>query len=370
MMRRLSYALMGISLLCSNGMQALVPAASAQQCPETSAADEAAIRAQALQADAFRRAHHFSDGSGVTVAVIDTGVEAHPRLLLHEDNEGGDCQAHGTIVAGIIGARDQGDGVIGVAPGARILGIRQEQDDHEDNEGSTGNLATLVDAMNRAIDHDVHVINISLAACVPANADLDITPLEQALDRAEEKGIVVVAAAGNAGGNCDEQARVLPASLPTVLSVGATQGPRQLANYSMPSPGPKLSAPGHVAAGLDPRSDGLAGALRSHQNEAPFEGTSFAAPVVSGTVALLRQRHPEATPAAIRQLLWHSVDPNTGVLHPETTISFEHTVAMHHQPQVQADTPIISPARGHLLWVLLGCGVVLLGCVSLGRRYA
>ncbi|AZA12054.1 S8 family serine peptidase [Corynebacterium gerontici] len=361
-------ALTALTLMFAGGTQILAPSAVAQQCPATLGASDAAIRAQAMQADTYRPAHRFADGAGVTVAVIDTGVEPHPRLLLHEDNEAGDCQAHGTIVAGIIGARDQGDGVVGVAPGARILGIRQHNEGQDQQDDTTGSLSTLVDAIQRAIDHKVDVINISLAACVPADAELDLTPLEQVLARAEAEGVVVVAAAGNAGGTCDAQAKVLPAAMPTVLGVGALVNPRQLADYSMPALGEKLSAPGHVAAALNPRGPGLVGGLDQHHNVEAFEGTSFAAPVVSGTVALLRQRYPEATPGEIRELLWNSVDPNTGTIHPDTAISFQHTAATHREAHIQADRPHGSPARGHLLWVLLGSGAILLSCVIFGPR--
>ncbi len=342
----------------------LVGVAQGAECPGTVPADSHQVASQALSSDAYRHAHRFADGTGVTVAVIDTGVEAHPRLKLHPDNEAGDCQAHGTIVAGVIAAHDNGDGVVGVAPGAEILGIRQAGDQRR--EDTAGTIATLVEAIDTAIERDVDVINISVVACVPQDQSLEHTPLDQVIKKAEARGIVMVAAAGNLGGPCTEHSQALPAAHPLVVGVGATSDERTLAAYSMPVQGGALSAPGQVLAAIDPRSSGLASATTSYNSTAAFEGTSFAAPLISGTFALLRQRYPEASPAALRAMLYHSVDPNTGVVDPLRSLTFRHEPAQQHQIHLAARSPVVTQGWNKLLLLLLGFG--LLGIVLVALR--
>ena len=125
-----------------------------------------------------------------------------------------DCDGHGTVVAGIIGAEPDSDGsrFSGVAPDATIIGIRQSSNKFrasDDPSGSGfGDVDTLAMAVRTAADMGATVINVSSVACLPTDAGLDDRPLGAALAYAVDvKNVVVVAAAGNVGGagQCPEQ---------------------------------------------------------------------------------------------------------------------------------------------------------------------
>lgn len=164
-------------------------------------------------------AWQFSRGAGQKVAVIDTGVNRHPRLPALQaggDYVSGtdgtvDCDGHGTLVAGIIAARPSPDDAFaGVAPEAEILTIRQLSLAFEakDRRGSQekpgaiasagyGNVLTLAAAVVRAVDMGATVINISEVACAAAGVDTVDEPLGAAVKYAYDRNVVVVAAAGN-----------------------------------------------------------------------------------------------------------------------------------------------------------------------------
>ncbi|WP_460490916.1 S8 family serine peptidase, partial [Corynebacterium nasicanis] len=159
-------------------------------------------------------------GEGVRVAVIDTGVAPHPELGHVEaladlvspaaPDPLLDCDGHGTVVAGVIR---------GIAPGAQILSVRQSSGHYRDTAGGT--LATLTEGIHRALDAGARVINISVVSCLDASLLLDARPLHDALHRAEAEGVIVIAAAGNVGGQCQPGMAVYPAGEETVLSVAA-----------------------------------------------------------------------------------------------------------------------------------------------------
>lgn len=173
-------------------------------------------------------AWQFSRGSGQKVAVVDTGVNPHPRLpalepggdFVSDSNGTVDCDGHGTFVAGIIAARPSpDDAFVGVAPEAEILAIRQlslayEPKDRDRREvpgaiSSTGygTVLTLAAAVVRAVDRGATVINISEVACSPAGVAPVDGALGAAVKFAYDRNVVVVAAAGNIqnGGTCGAQ---------------------------------------------------------------------------------------------------------------------------------------------------------------------
>jgi membrane-anchored mycosin MYCP len=268
----------------------------------------------------FTDAWRFTRGAGQTVAVIDTGVSRHPRLagrlvdggdFVADDTGLRDCDGHGTLVAGIIAASsDPATGFVGVAPDARVLSIRQSSATVSTTapDGSTssggGNVDTLAEAILRAVRLGAGVINISEAACVPeAEAARGLAGLRAAVRAAVDADVVVVAAAGNAGtGACTQGPAgessgqvVAPAWFgDDVLSVGYTRRDGLPAPQSLRGPWVSLAAPGSEIVSLDPAGPGVVdtvapiGAGRS----VPIEGTSFAAPYVSGVVALVRARYP------------------------------------------------------------------------------
>lgn len=265
--------------------------------------------------------HRIARGEGVRVAVIDTGVAPHPSLGHVEPvadlvspwapDPWFDCDGHGTVVAGVI--RE-------VAPGAEILSIRQSSGHYRDSAGGT--LDTLTQAVHAALDAGAGVINISVVSCLDPAVLLDAAPLHHALQRAEEDGVVVVAAAGNAGGQCQPGMVVHPAHEETVLAVGAVHpgDPHALAGYVLP--GGQVAAAGRVPVGLSPAGHGHAtGTVNAQGQEASFEGTSFAAPVVSGVAALLRERHPFDSAADLRHRIVEAAEPGHGVVDTHTTVT-------------------------------------------------
>jgi membrane-anchored mycosin MYCP len=277
----------------------------------------------------FADLSRFATGKGQTVAVIDTGVSPHQYLgkrlvgggdyVLAADQGLKDCDGHGTEVAGIIAAnpKDEGIGFRGIAPDAKIMSIRQSSanytfDDPNQQGGANqaGNLGTLAQAIVRAADSGATVINMSVDSCRPTKAG-PITDPEKQVQSAlryavEEQDVVAVASAGNLNENsCNEQNSADPKN-PTyivtppwfsdyVISVAAMTEAGEAAEFSIQGPWVSVAAPGTEIISLDPANPGgLANqTINSQGQESPIQGTSFAAPYVSGLVALVRQRFPD-----------------------------------------------------------------------------
>ncbi|MEU1985367.1 type VII secretion-associated serine protease mycosin [Nocardia sp. NPDC019395] len=280
-------------------------------------------------------AWQFSRGAGQKVAVIDTGVNRHPRLPRLQpggdyvsDSDGTvDCDGHGTLVAGIIGAQPSAeDGFAGVAPDAEILSIRQlslayEKKDNNNRDApgkiSTdgyGTVLTLAGAVVRAVDLGATVINISEVACTQAGLDTADGALGAAVKYAFERNVVVVAAAGNlqSDGACKNQntgsgwqsvATVAsPAWFsPYVLAVGSVDPNGQVSELSLNGPWVQVAAIGRGIVSLDskPGGTGLVDGVQTSEGVRSVEGTSFAAPYVAGLAALVRARFPELTAAQV-----------------------------------------------------------------------
>ncbi|MDY3126743.1 MAG: S8 family serine peptidase [Corynebacterium sp.] len=260
-----------------------------------------------------QRLHSIATGAGVKVAVIDTGVARHPTFgevkgvadVLDNENPDPlfDCDIHGTVVAGVI-ASDE----IGIAPEAEILSIRQT------SARTAGSMDTLTAALHHALDAGAHVINISVVSCVEGNVDTH--ELDAALRRAEDDNVVVVAAAGNRGGECTPDATVYPAHADTVLVVSAVETPGQHADYALSG---EIAAPGYVTHA--PHISGT-GWMSGTVGGDGFHGTSFAAPTIAGTAALLRQLHPDATAAEVRKTIESVAEAHTGFVDPLAAVTF------------------------------------------------
>lgn len=234
-------------------------------------------------------------GNSVRVAVIDTGVDrANPQLSGaldtgagkdYVDPKGGDgtndTVGHGTKVAGLIAARPQeGTGFVGLAPEATIIPIRQN-----DGQGK-GNADTLSQAIDHAVSKGAKVINISQDTDVPLTAG---SKLGQAVRKAVEAGVVVVASAGN-DGLSGEKRKTYPAAFPGVLAVAASDRNNERAAFSQPGDFIGVAAPGVDMVSTVP---GFGQCIDN--------GTSFSAPYVAGLAALLRAEHPAWTP---QQVVW------------------------------------------------------------------
>jgi subtilisin family serine protease len=238
-----------------------------------------------------------SDGAGVKVAVLDSGVQAtHPDLagavvagsdrVVAGGDGTNDQNGHGTHVAGIIGARDQGIGGIGGAPMTTIMTVRVL------GPTGTGDLSQLINGINFAVANGANVISMSLGG-PNGSASLEFT-----VATAIAAGVVVVAAAGN-NGSCVAD---YPAGYPGVISVGATdQGVDTLAAYSQRGPDVDIAAPG-----TNVWSDYLGSTYLS------MSGTSMATPFVSAAAALVVAKCPGITPAQVETRLESTAQPIPG----------------------------------------------------------
>ncbi|MDO0928529.1 type VII secretion-associated serine protease mycosin [Streptomyces sp. TG1A-8] len=266
------------------------------------------IRAQqwGLSALHLSEAWRTTRGRGVTVAVLDTGVEAgHPDLtgnvLPAKDMIGFGARPgqrawarHGTAMAGIIAGHGHGpggaDGVMGVAPEARVLPVRVilEDGDPARARARTTRGNALADGIRWAADHGADVINLSLGD------DSDSAHPEPSEDEAVQyalrKGVVVVASAGNGGDKGDHVS--YPAAYPGVIAATAVDRYGTRASFSTRRWYAAVSAPGVDVVIADP----------DHKYYEGW-GTSAASAFVSGAVALVRAAHPALTPAQVKDLL-------------------------------------------------------------------
>ncbi len=184
-----------------------------------------------------------------------------------------DEQGHGTSVAGVIAAADDGVGVTGVAPGVRLVVLRAFD---ATGNGEDDDIAA---AIVHAAEVGVKVLNLSFGDAY--NSPL----LHDAIRYASERGVLVVASSGNDG----NAAPHYPANFPEVMSVGAVDSLGQLSAFS--SYGSQLSL---VAPGRDIATTDLDGGYRL------ISGTSFSAPHVAGVAALIRSIHPDWSPQEVR----------------------------------------------------------------------
>lgn len=277
--------------------------------------------------------HEFATGDGITVAVIDSGVNKNDRLprlqgggdYIGEGNGLSDCDHHGTLIAGIIGAQPSNeDTFVGVAPDASLISIRQSSsayspEDTRDGEKAAGSatLTSLARAVVRAANMGADVINLSVTACYPATSVVDTSDLGKALRYAvEKKDVVVVTAAGNSSdasckpnpgwdaanaGDDRNWDGVRTISMPSyfsplVVSVGGAALDGQVYTGTMTGPWVDVAGPAMNIVSLDAsKSNGsLTNASLGRESEPQaIHGTSFASAYVAGLAALIRQRYPE-----------------------------------------------------------------------------
>jgi subtilisin family serine protease len=264
--------------------------------------------ARAVRADL---AHVWATGRGVRVAVIDTGVETdHPDLkgrIAQTANfvEGGEqtftSDRHGTAVAGIIGARSGNEiGIFGIAPETDLIAVKACWHRQPGSPEALCSSWTLAKAIDFAIVERVHVINLSLAG----PSDPLLTRL--IVKAVEERGITVVAAVMEQGG----QVPSFPASLPAVLAIFASDSE---GSVRVPlvgkGPDPLLAAPGVEVLTTVPR-----------QCYDFLSGTSLATAHVSGIVALLLERNSQLSPRAVRDLLVATARPISKTTGTETPV--------------------------------------------------
>ena len=287
--------------------------------------------------DSINSNAEFTAGEPVIVAVIDTGLDYHhfdlnwdnlwmnpdeiPDNDIDDDNNGfvddiigwdftaqtntpWDHDGHGTFVSGLIAADTQnGRGITGINPHARIMVLKALN-----NFGHT-RVSWLAQAILYATDNGARVINLSVEA--PALPEF----VQDAIDYADSKGVLVIAAAGNLG---EDITGVGPAGLDKVLTVAATDLNDEHAAFSNWGAGIDIAAPGvHIKSLRARQTD-----FRLTSIDAPYErgsailggdrryyradGTSFAAPLVTGAASLIWSRNPDLTHTQVRRMLEQS----------------------------------------------------------------
>nr|WP_120727914.1 type VII secretion-associated serine protease mycosin [Streptomyces hundungensis] len=252
---------------------------------------------------------HTSRGTGITVAVIDSGVDSsNPdlagRILPGRDfaqgqpgDEHTDLEGHGTGMAGLIagtGARDGGFGAFGLAPGAKILPVRMPKSgDVNQAEGDKRFNVTASQAIRYAADHDARVINISLASAEGS------PQLSAAVKYALDKGSLVFAAVGNSGDSGNEVE--YPAATPGVVGVGAVGKDLHRTAWSQYGPQVDMAAPG---AEMVHACGGKTGLCKT-------DGTSDASALASASAALIWSKHPTWTNNQVLRVMLNTIGAPT-----------------------------------------------------------
>lgn len=221
-------------------------------------------------------------GKGVKVAIIDSGAAIHNDLNI----AGGksfvfyttsylDDNGHGTHVAGIVGAKNNSFGVVGIAPDSDIYALKAL-----DSMGNGYN-SNIIKAIDWSIENHMDIINMSLGGSSESYA------FQQAIDKAYNSGILVVAAAGNDGAPVE-----YPAKYNHAIAVSATDTSNNLASFSNRGPEIEVAAPG-------------VNVISTYKGNtyASMDGTSMATPYVAGVLALYKQEYPSATPDEIRNMV-------------------------------------------------------------------
>ena len=276
------------------------------------------------------------DGTGIRVAVVDTGIYDHPDLhivanrsfvagdLLNTNDDYG----HGTHVAGIIGGNGSSSGgkYRGIAPGVSLINARAGDFEGLEDGAIINAIEWCVnDTANGGADADI--ISMSFGGGVPVYSDPMTLTISKA---ANDYGVILVSSAGNSGPGYFTGGS--PASGTDIISVGATDESNNLASFT--SWGPTftyLGYPDVVAPGVDIISTEAPKSFLSDQKRfigdyfdypdgdyIPLSGTSMACPMVSGALAILKEAYPLITPETARIALYEGAQPLSGYANDET----------------------------------------------------
>lgn len=265
-----------------------------------------------LSAMQIWQSHRFATGSGVRVAVIDTGFDTrHPefdnRVLgvrNFVDRRSMQSDIHGTAVAGVIAANaNNGEGMVGVAPDAFLMGLKACWPEAEASDHAYCSSFTLAKALDFAIRERVQVINLSLSG--PTDP-----LLERLLQKARSLDMIIVGAVDS------RDSDRFPANVQGVIGVAIEDSESAF-----------VKAPGVKVLSTLPNSD-----------YDFYTGSSLAAGHVSGVAALLRQRKPHLPAAVITELLTKTADPETGNVNACRALAAVVT-------GLECESPAISQAR-------------------------
>lgn len=230
-------------------------------------------------------------GEGIKVAILDTGIDyRHPdlsrnfkmgvNLTTNNPDDVMDRQGHGTHCAGIVAGSDNDIGIVGIAPEAELYIMKVLGDN------GAGGVKPIIAGIELAISKGVDIISMSLGCSVDPGHGL-----HEAIKKAHDAGIIIVAASGNESTHCG-----WPAAYDEVIAVGAVDQALNVANFSNFGQELDVSAPG---------VDILSTYLNSQY--AKLSGTSMATPVVAGVVALLlaasRKEGKDLTPDQVLEII-------------------------------------------------------------------
>ena len=265
----------------------------------------------------------FETGTGVGVAVLDTGLDFnHPELPIGAgsfSSFGGTAQDdghHGTHVGGIVAAKEDGAGVVGVAPEATLYAVKVLNGEGSGNDSDIIAGLDWVTANAHLVSPPIRVVNMSLGR---SSSPFD-TPMRTAIQSVVNlAGVTVVAAAGNDPST--EVSRMVPAGFPEVIAVASTSAEKGTSDQSLvidadtasffttdgkfnarTGIGVAISAPGEVRENISGGyvySEGILSTAMGGGHEM-MSGTSMAAPHAAGVVALLLQKEPALTPAQVK----------------------------------------------------------------------
>ncbi|WP_354700975.1 S8 family peptidase [Paraconexibacter sp. AEG42_29] len=378
--RRAAFALAAVACGAVLGLSPSV--ASAAPTAPVTPSDTLYADQSALQADAAigaPQAWRLTRGAGAVVAVLDTGVlESHPDLtgqlwtnsgevagngkdddrngyvddvhgvdLVNRDGDPADDEGHGTHIAGIIAAKADGDGAVGLANQAKIMAIKVL----DARRGGTAD--TVAQGVLYAVGNGADVINISINGAGTSES------LKSAIRIAGAAGVPVVASAGNDGDNLG-LVPSYPASYPdaAVVGVGATKGDTILASFSNFGRGVELTAPG---VGILSTSSTGGYELR--------DGTSMAAPFVAAALAMLHSVRPELAGTELQATLEATARHPSNLLGKVAAGAIDVAAALRSlvpedQWPTQADPPVLTArvkrttsgrsGRALITWTLTG----------------
>jgi subtilisin len=228
-------------------------------------------------------------GSGVKVAILDTGIDAsHEDLnvsggksfVAGESDPFTDGNSHGTHVSGTVAGLNNSLGVLGVAPSASLYAVKVL-----DSSGS-GTYSGIVQGIEWAVSNNMDIINMSLGGSSGS------TTLQQACDKAYNSGVLVVAAAGNSGTRGKQNTIGYPAKYASVMAVGAVDSSNNRASFSSVGNELEVMAPGVNILSSVPGN-----------GYDYFNGTSMASPHVAGAAALVMASNPGLSNVQVRQKL-------------------------------------------------------------------
>ncbi|MFV2178214.1 S8 family serine peptidase [Actinomadura sp. LOL_016] len=357
------------------------------------AADQIRAREWHLATVRAERAWKWSTGQDVTVAVLDTGVDAnHPDLVGSvvngPDLTGGGRPPgtrywglHGTSMASIIAGhghgRSRSEGIMGVAPQSRVLSIRVtlENDDplRRAQRQQEGDGDAIAQGIRYAVDQGADIINMSLGG---GQQFYNGTPAQaSAIRYALNRGVVLIASAGNDGATANR--KNFPAAYPGVIAVGALDRHLRLWEESNRHSHVSVCAPGVDIVSADNGKGYVVGT-----------GTSASSAIVAGVAALVRARYPKLTPDEVRRALVEGSPARVGyptgfagcpgTVDAVSTLLAAHALNKISTGPVETPTPTPTPApvaepedegAGVLLPIVLGGGgVLLLLGVVLGWR--